>query len=443
MSAIRSSQTTQLTGTFAAPGDKSVSHRALMLSALCIGKSRITGLLEGEDVLATAAAMRAMGATLERQDDGTWVVQGVGVGGLSQPTSSLDMGNSGTAVRLLMGLVASYPMDVEFKGDASLCARPMDRIIDPLRSIGADFEASEGNMLPLVIHGTPTPLPTDYDVPVPSAQVKSAVILAGLNTPGTTTVTERKATRDHTENMLRAMGADISVAQTESGGRRISLTGPAELSAQDIVVPGDPSSAAFLIVAALTTPGSKMTVTNVGTNPLRTGLFQTLTEMGADLTMLNERVEGGEPVADIQVSYAPLKGVRVPADRAPSMIDEYPILAIAAAAAVGDTLMEGLGELRVKESDRLAAIVYGLLANGVSVESGDDWLRVVGTGGNISGGGTVATHLDHRIAMAFLVMGCSAKSPITIDEDEMIATSFPTFLGLMGQAGAEIVGVTS
>jgi 3-phosphoshikimate 1-carboxyvinyltransferase len=443
VSAIRSSQTTQLTGTFAAPGDKSVSHRALMLSALCIGKSRITGLLEGEDVLATAAAMRAMGATLDRQDDGTWVVQGVGVGGLSQPTSSLDMGNSGTAVRLLMGLVASYPMDVEFTGDASLCARPMDRIIDPLRSIGADFEASEGNTLPLVVHGTPTPLPSDYDVPVPSAQVKSAVILAGLNTPGTTTVLEREATRDHTENMLRAMGADISVTQTESGGRRISLTGPAELSAQDIVVPGDPSSAAFLIVAALTTPGSEMTVTNVGTNPLRTGLFRTLIEMGADLTMLNERVEGGEPVADIKVSYAPLKGVTVPADRAPSMIDEYPILAIAAAAAVGDTLMEGLGELRVKESDRLAAIVDGLSANGVSVESGDDWLRVVGTGGNISGGGTVATHLDHRIAMAFLVMGCSAKSPITIDEDEMIATSFPTFLGLMGQAGAEIVGVTS
>jgi len=443
VSAIKSSQTTQLTGTFGAPGDKSVSHRALMLSALCIGESRIIGLLEGEDVLATAAAMRAMGATIDRQDDGTWVVHGVGVGGLSQPTSSLDMGNSGTAVRLLMGLVASYPMTVEFTGDASLCSRPMGRIIDPLRPIGADFDASEGNTLPLIVHGTGTPLPTEYDVPVPSAQVKSAVLLAGLNIPGTTIVTEREATRDHTENMLRAMGADVSVIQTDNGGRRVSLKGPAELMAQDIVVPGDPSSAAFLIVAALTTPGSDMTITNVGTNPLRTGLFLTLTEMGADLTMLNERIEGGEPVADIKASYSPLKGVTVPADRAPSMIDEYPILAIAAAAAVGDTVMEGLAELRVKESDRLAAIVDGLSANGISVDSGDDWLKIIGTGGNIPGGGTVATHLDHRIAMAFLVMGCSAKSPITIDEDEMIATSFPTFLGMMDQAGANIAGVAS
>jgi 3-phosphoshikimate 1-carboxyvinyltransferase len=441
VSAVRSSQTSRLTGTYGAPGDKSVSHRALMLSALCIGESRITGLLEGEDVLATASAMRAMGATIDRQDDGTWTVRGVGVGGLSQPASALDMGNSGTAVRLLMGLVASYPIDVQFTGDASLCSRPMGRIIDPLGPIGTVVDAAEGNTLPLTVHGTGSPLPTEYEVPVPSAQVKSAVLLAGLNTPGITTVVEAEATRDHTENMLRAMGANLSVSDREGGGRRITLAGPAELRALDIVVPGDPSSAAFLIVAALTTPGSDVTVTNVGTNPLRTGLFQTLREMGAALTLLNERIEGGEAVADIQVSYTPLTGVVVPADRAPRMIDEYPILAIAAAAAQGDTLMQGLAELRVKESDRLAAIAEGLSANGVAVESGDDWLKVTGTGGNIPGGGTVATHYDHRIAMAFLVMGCSANSPIVIDEDDMIATSFPTFLAMMGQAGADIAEV--
>ena len=443
--AVQSKQTNSLTGSYEAPGDKSVSHRALMLSALCIGESHIFGLLEGDDVLATADAMRAMGASVEKvgngANDGKWVVHGVGVGGLSQPAGDIDMGNSGTAVRLLMGLVASYPMDVRFIGDESLCSRPMAWVVEPLKATGAQFTTQDGERLPLTIKGAAVAMPTTYNVPVPSAQVKSAILLAGLNSAGTTTVVEREATRDHTENMLHAMGADIKVTELADGARQIELRGPAELRAQDIVVPGDPSSAAFLVVAALITPGSAITILNVGMNPLRIGLFDTLLEMGADITLVRERQAGGEPVADIEVRYSELHGVSVPAARAPSMIDEYPVLSIAAAAAVGPTLMEGLAELRVKESDRLAAIIDGLEANGIVIEQGDDWLKVEGTSGEIPGGGKIATHMDHRIAMAFLVMGCCANAPVTIDEDAMIATSFPSFMEMMSNAGAKFEAV--
>jgi 3-phosphoshikimate 1-carboxyvinyltransferase len=447
VSAVQSSQIAALKGRFLSPGDKSISHRALMLSALCVGESQIFGLLEGDDVLATASAMRAMGASVEKAgggaNDGKWTVHGVGVGGLSQPKSDIDMGNSGTAVRLLMGLVASHALNVTFTGDASLCSRPMGRVLTPLKATGAQFSAAEGDRLPLTIEGAAAPLPTRYEVPVPSAQVKSAVLLAGLNTAGTTTVFEREATRDHTENMLRAMGADISVSATDDGGREISLCGPAELQAQDIIVPGDPSSAAFLVVAALITPGSAMTVENVGMNALRTGLFVTLLEMGADLRYVNERVEGGEPVADIDVRYSALKGVTVPAERAPSMIDEYPVLAVAAAAASGPTMMPGLAELRVKETDRLKAIADGLIANKIEVQQGEDWLQIEGTAGHVPGGGMVATHMDHRIAMSFLILGCVAEAPVTIDEDAMIATSFPSFMAMMREAGASFEAVPS
>jgi len=439
MGAIRSSLAEGLQGKYVAPGDKSVSHRALMLSALCIGRSRISGLLEGEDVLATAAAMRAMGAEIRQLGPGEWEVHGVGVGGLGQPDAPVNMGNSGTAARLLMGLVATHPISVTFEGDASLCSRPMGRVITPLEASGAQFEAADGNRLPLTVRGAAAPLAMDYDVPVPSAQVKSAVLLAGLNTPGTTKVHEREATRDHSENMLRAMGADLVVTEADDGGRDIALTGPAELEAMDIVVPGDPSSAAFLVVAALITPGSQLTICNVGMNPLRTGLFEALRDMGAQIEETNVREEGGEPVADLIVRYNVLRGVTVPAGRAPSMIDEYPILAMAAAVAEGETLMEGLAELRVKESDRLSAIAEGLAANGVIVEEGEDWLKV--TGGPVPGGGMVATHMDHRIAMSFLILGCVADSPVSIDEDAMISTSFPAFMDMMQQAGALFEGV--
>lgn len=444
MGAIQSSQTQGLTGRFMAPGDKSVSHRALMLTALCVGRSHITGLLEGEDVLATAAAMRAMGADIKQLGPGEWEVCGVGVGGLGKPDAPVNMGNSGTAARLLMGLVSTHPISVTFEGDASLCSRPMGRVITPLEASGARFDAFEGNRLPLTVHGAAAPLAMDYDVPVPSAQVKSAVLLAGLNTQGTTKVHEREATRDHSENMLRAMGADLVVTEAEDGGRDIALTGPAELKAMDIVVPGDPSSAAFLVVAALITPGSELTVCNVGLNPLRAGLFDTLRDMGAQIEATNQREEGGEPVADLVVRYSPLHGVKVPAARAPSMIDEYPILAIAAAVAEGETLMEGLAELRVKESDRLSAIANGLAANGVAYEEGDDWLRVTGgsvSAGGVPGGGQVTTHMDHRIAMSFLVLGCVAIKPVLIDADEMIATSFPDFIPMMKEAGAQFEAV--
>ena len=436
MTALIARPASALKGVLTAPGDKSMSHRALMLASLCVGQSRISGLLEGDDVLATASAMQALGATIQRDDDGTWIVHGVGVGGLTSPKDPIDMGNSGTGVRLLMGLLATHPVAVKLAGDESLSGRPMGRVITPLKSMGAQFEA-DSDRLPLTLTGVTPAMPITYDVPVPSAQVKSAVLLAGLNTPGRTTVIEREATRDHTENMLRAMGADLQVDCGENG-TTIVLQGPAELSPMDIAVPGDPSSAAFPIVAGLITPGSEVTVKNVCLNPLRAGLYQTLTDMGAALTYSNERTEGGEPVADITARFGPLQGVEVPAERAPSMIDEYPILAMAAAQATGTTVMRGLAELRIKESDRLAAIADGLAANGVTIETGEDWLAVTGSGGKVPGGGTVATHHDHRIAMSFLVLGGIAEAPVQIDDDSMIATSFPTFVSMMNGLGAHI-----
>jgi 3-phosphoshikimate 1-carboxyvinyltransferase len=428
---------TGLTGSYAAPGDKSISHRSLMLGGLAVGETRISGLLEGEDVLATARAMQSLGAEVIRNGDGTWTVHGTGVGGLRAPIDVLDLANAGTGVRLLMGVVATHPFSTVFTGDASLRKRPMERVMAPLRRMGARFTAVDGGRLPLTVEGAVMPMPIRYEVPVPSAQVKSAVMLAGLNTPGQTIVIEKQATRDHTENMMRHFGAIVNVERTPQGDV-IILDGQPELRGRPMAVPGDPSSAAFPLVAALITEGSELTVTGLSINPLRAGLFETLIEMGASLDIRNRRIEGGEPVADITVRSSVLRGVEVPAERAPSMIDEYPILAIAAAAAEGRTVMRGLEELRVKESDRIAAMAKGLAANGVSVEELDDGLIVDGRPGDIPGGGTVETHMDHRIAMSFLVLGCAARQPVTVDEDAMIATSFPDFGRLMASAGARL-----
>ncbi len=426
-----------LCGRIAVPGDKSVSHRSLMLSTLAVGESVISGLLEAEDVLNTASAMRALGASVLRGEDGTWHVRGVGVGALLEPEAPLDFGNSGTGARLALGLVASHPIAAVMVGDASLSRRPMGRVLAPLREMGATVIARDGDRLPLAIRGPATAAPIRYRVPVPSAQVKSAVLLAGLNTPGITTVVEPVATRDHTERMLTGFGADLDMAIDDDGARVIRLHGRPDLTPQRIAVAADPSSAAFPIVAATLVPGSEIVVENVMLNPTRTGLFQTLAEMGADLTFENTRQSGGEEVADIRVRSARLKGVTVPASRAPSMIDEYPVLAVAAAFAEGETVMEGLAELRVKESDRLAAVAAGLAANGVDHEEGEASLLVRGRTGNI-GGGTVATHLDHRIAMSFLVLGLAADRPVTVDDGGIIATSFPHFLDLMASLGADI-----
>ena len=428
---------TGLTGTYAAPGDKSISHRALMLGGLAVGATRITGLLEGEDVLATARAMRALGAEVARGADGAWTVHGTGVGGLRPPTDILDLANAGTGVRLLMGVVATHPFTTVFTGDASLRKRPMERVMAPLRQMGARFTAAEGGRLPVTVEGAVMAMPIRYAVPVPSAQVKSAVMLAGLNAPGQTIVVEKQATRDHTENMMRHFGATVSVERMAEGDV-IVLDGQPELRGRPMAVPGDPSSAAFPLVAALITEGSEITVTGISVNPLRAGLFETLVEMGASLEIGNRRVEGGEPVADITARSSVLRGVDVPAERTPSMIDEYPILAIAAAFAEGRTTMRGLGELRVKESDRIAAMARGLAANGIAVEELEDGLIVDGRPGDVPGGGTVETHMDHRIAMSFLVLGCASRRPVTVDEDEMIATSFPGFAGLMASAGARL-----
>ena len=428
-----------LRGEAAIPGDKSISHRALMLSALAVGESRITGLLEGEDVLATAAAMRAMGAQIERSGKGEWTVHGVGVGGLLQPATALDMGNSGTSTRLLMGLVAAHAISATFIGDASLSKRPMGRVIDPLSLTGAEFTASPGGRLPLMVRGLCPAVPISYRLPVASAQVKSAILLAGLNTPGITEVIEPVPTRDHSERMLAGFGADLSVEIDADGVRHIRLVGEAELEPQQIEVPGDPSSAAFPIVAALITPGSEVTVTHVGMNPTRTGIYKMLEAMGADLTYSNERVVGGEPVADITARHSALTGIDVPPDVAPSMIDEFPVFFVAASMAQGRTTTSGLDELRVKESDRLAAVARGLEANNVDCAEGHDWLTVRGRpDGKGLGGGTVKTHLDHRIAMAFLVMGLASEKPVTVDDANMIATSFPEFMDLMAGLGAEI-----
>jgi 3-phosphoshikimate 1-carboxyvinyltransferase len=427
-----------LTGAITVPGDKSISHRALMFGALAVGETRIVGMLEGEDVLRTAAAMRALGAEVARDASGTWRVAGRGVGGLAEPSEVLDMGNSGTAARLLCGILASHDLFAVMTGDASLCRRPMRRVIDPLSDCGARFMSREGGRLPLAVQGARDALPLEYRVPVPSAQVKSAVLLCGLNAPGITRVEEPEATRDHSENMLRHFGATVDVEE-DGPGRIVHLHGQPELRAADVVVPGDPSSAAFPLVAALTVPGSRLTIGNVGLNPLRTGLLATLAEMGADITVANQRSEGGEPVGDLVIAPGTLKGVDVPPGRAPTMIDEYPILAVAAASAEGVTRMRGLKELRVKESDRLAATAAMLAGNGVRVAIEGDDLIVHGTSGAIAGGAAVATHMDHRIAMSALVLGLAARAAVAIDDASFIDTSFPGFATLMAGLGARFV----
>jgi 3-phosphoshikimate 1-carboxyvinyltransferase len=427
-----------LAGTIRVPGDKSISHRALMLSALAVGRTEIAGLLEGEDVLATAAALNALGATVGRLDDGRWIVDGIGVGALAEPQDLLDLGNSGTAARLLLGLLATHPLTAFVTGDASLRRRPMSRVVEPLSRFGARFVTREGARLPLAISGATSPIPISYRLPVPSAQVKSAVLLAGLNTPGETTVIEPQPTRDHSERMLRHFGARVIVEPEESGGRRVTVEGFPELAAAPITVPGDASSAAFPLVAALIVPGSDVTVQGVGINPLRTGLLECLHEMGADITLLNQREEGGEPVADIRARAGTLTGADIPAERAPRMIDEYPILAIAAACARGRTVMRGLAELRVKESDRLAGIAEGLASCGVSVAVEGDDLIVDGAGNLPAGDALIAAQLDHRIAMAFLVLGLAANQPVRIDDATPIATSFPGFIELMRGLDAAI-----
>jgi 3-phosphoshikimate 1-carboxyvinyltransferase len=424
-----------LRGTIVVPGDKSISHRSLMLSALAIGESRISGLLEGHDVLATAAAMRAMGADISREDSGTWRVHGVGVGGLLQPKSVLDMGNSGTSTRLLMGLVASHPITATFVGDASLSGRPMGRVIDPLSAMGADISASPGGRLPLMVRGLCPAIPLSYRLPVASAQVKSAILLAGLNTPGVTEVIEPVPTRDHSERMLAGFGADLSVVVDADGVRTIRMIGEAELVPQHITVPGDPSSAAFFAVAALIVPGSDIIIRNVGLNPTRAGLFEVLRDMGGQIDYLDARTVGGEPVADLHVRHSALTGIDVDPALAPSMIDEFPVLFIAAAMAKGRTVTTGLDELRVKESDRLATMAAGLATIGLRVSEQEDGLTIDGTGGDPlpGGGGVVAGRLDHRICMSFAVAGLVSKSPVTIDDMAPVATSFPNFGVLLNQ----------
>ena len=435
-----------LAGDITVPGDKSISHRALMMGGLAVGETVIHGLLEGEDVLRTAAAMHALGATAERSADGTWRVRGRGIGGAVEPADVLDLGNAGTSARLLMGILATCPFTTFMTGDASLRRRPMARVTTPLAMFGAGFVArgaKDGKvLLPLAITGTADPVPIVYKLPVPSAQVKSAVLLAGLNTPGETTVIETAATRDHTELMFRHFGVDVRVKPADNRAVAVTIVGRPEIGGRTVRVPADPSSAAFPLVAALLVDGSKVTVRNVGLNPRRAGLFVTLKEMGADLEMTNSHLDAGEPVADITATFSKLAGVEVPPERAPSMIDEYPVLAVAAAFAKGDTKMRGLAELRVKESDRLSAIAHGLKACGVEVLIDGDDLIVRGTGavppGLAEGAAPIPTQLDHRIAMAFLVMGLAAQNPVAIDDARPIDTSFPGFSELMRKLGANV-----
>jgi len=428
-----------LTGTARVPGDKSISHRSFMFGGLAAGETRITGLLEGEDVMRTGEAMKAMGAKIT-SNGGEWIIQGVGNGCLLEPKDALDFGNAGTGSRLTMGLAGVYDMETTFIGDASLQSRPMARVLNPLREMGVQvIGAAPGDRMPLTLRGPKHAAPISYRVPMASAQVKSAVLLAGLNAPGVTTVIEPVMTRDHTEKMLKGFGANLEVETDSQGVRHIRIEGQGKLTGQVIAVPGDPSSAGFPLVAALIVPGSDVIIENVLMNPTRTGLLLTLQEMGGDIEIFNARFAGGEDVADLRVRGSQLKGVTVPASRAPSMIDEYPVLAVAAAFAEGETVMLGLEELRVKESDRLAAVARGLEANGVDCSEGKEELSVRGVpGGKSLGGGTVATHLDHRIAMAFLIMGLASQKPVTIDDSNMIATSFPEFMGLMAALGAEI-----
>ena len=435
---LTSSKCNALQGSIDVPGDKSISHRALIFGALAVGRTEVRGLLEGDDVLRTAAALRNLGARIERGGDGTWTIDGLGVGGLQEPAEVLDLGNSGTGARLLMGAVASHPFTSFFTGDASLCRRPMGRVAEPLERMGARFVARSRIRPPLAVIGTGAALPIEYQLPVASAQVKSAILLAGLNAPGITTVLEPEPTRDHTENLLRHFGATVKVEPLLGGGRKISLTGQPELTGQAVTVPGDPSSAAFAVVAAVLSPGSDVTVRNVGLNPLRAGLFDCLRDMGAAIEVTGLRQAGGEPVADLKVRGGALRGVVVPPERAPSMIDEYPILAVAAAFAAGSTIMRGIGELRVKESDRIAAMAVGLKACGVSVEEFEDGMIVHGSGRPPEGGGRIETRMDHRIAMAFLVLGLAAERAVTIDDSRMIDTSFPGFAALLNGLGARI-----
>ncbi|TGX50285.1 3-phosphoshikimate 1-carboxyvinyltransferase [Sphingomonas gei] len=424
-----------LRGTVTVPGDKSISHRALMFSALAVGESRIEGLLEGEDVLATAAAMRAMGADVARGDDGVWRVHGVGVGGLLQPQTALDMGNSGTSTRLLMGLVASHAITATFTGDASLSGRPMGRVIEPLSRMGADITASPGGRLPLMVRGMNPAVPIEYSLPVASAQVKSAILLAGLNTPGITRVIEPVSTRDHSERMLRGFGAELSVEDAPQG-KIISITGEAELKPQHILVPGDPSSAGFWMVAASIVPGSEILIRNVCMNPTRTGLITALKLMGADVAEIDRRDVGGEAVADLRVRHAPLRAIEVPPELAPSMIDEYPILFVAASFAQGRTVARGAHELRVKESDRIATMRSALEAAGVHTEEFEDGLAIHGSGGEpLAGNAQIASKLDHRIAMSMTVAGLHVRAPVTIDDASPVATSYPDFFHTLDALG--------
>jgi 3-phosphoshikimate 1-carboxyvinyltransferase len=434
---LESRASSALRGTVRVPGDKSISHRALILGALAVGETRISGLLEGEDVLNTAKAMQALGAKVERTGTGTWSVRGVGVGGFAAPDKPLDFGNSGTGCRLAMGAVAGCPIEATFDGDASLRSRPMRRILDPLELMGAKVSSSaDGGRLPMTLQGARDPLPVVYRTPVASAQIKSAVLLAGLSAPGVTTVIEQEVSRDQSEVMMAHFGATIVSENEGAHGRKISLTGQPELHGANVVVPADPSSAAFPIVAALIVPGSDVVLTDVMTNPLRTGLFTTLREMGASIEESDVRSDTGEPMARFRVCGSRLRGVTVPPERAPSMIDEYLVLAVAAAYAEGITTMRGLQELRVKESDRLEATADMLRVNGVKVEIlGDD--MIVEGKGHVAGGGLVATHMDHRIAMSALVMGLAADSPVKIDDTTFIATSFPDFIPMMRELGAD------
>jgi 3-phosphoshikimate 1-carboxyvinyltransferase len=427
-----------LRGRAEVPGDKSISHRSLILGALAVGETKVTGLLEGQDVLDTARAMRAFGAEVVQHAPGSWSVHGVGVGGFAEPADVIDCGNSGTGVRLIMGAMATSPITATFTGDASLNKRPMGRVTDPLALFGAVAHGRQGGRLPMTVVGAKEPVPVTYTVPMPSAQVKSAVLLAGLNAPGQTVVIEREPTRDHSERMLRGFGADLRVEDLPEG-RVITLKGQPELKPQTVAVPRDPSSAAFPVCAALIVEGSDILVPGVSQNPTRNGLYTTLVEMGADIEFQNPREEGGEPVADLRVRASALKGIEVPEERAASMIDEYPILSVVAACADGTTVMRGVKELRVKESDRIDAMARGLEACGVRIEEEEDVLIVHGMGaGGVPGGATARTHIDHRIAMSFLVLGLAAQKPVGVDDGSPIATSFPAFEGLMAGLGAQI-----
>ncbi|MAZ76262.1 MAG: 3-phosphoshikimate 1-carboxyvinyltransferase [Micavibrio sp.] len=437
-----SSRCDKISGHADVPGDKSISHRSLMFGGIAIGETKITGLLEGEDVHCTAEAMRQMGARIKREKDGTWICNGVGIGGLKEPENVLEMGNSGTSTRLLMGLVGGHPIQATFAGDSSLSKRPMNRVITPLKEMGVEVSAREGGRLPLTIKGPETLQPIEYKLPVASAQVKSAVLLAGLSAMGHTTVIEKTPTRDHTENMLRHFGVRVDVENIQDDAQKISVTGQQDLIAADITVPSDPSSAAFPVVAALINEGSEITLSNILMNDRRTGLYETLIEMGADISYANERTEGGEPVCDMTVKGTnTLKGITVPEGRVPSMIDEFPILAVAASCAQGTTYMSGLEELRVKESDRLLMMAEGLKSCGVTLEMGESTLTIYGTGTPPKGlekGKKIETALDHRIAMSFLILGTTTDNPVTIDDVAPIQTSFPNFVELMNNLGANL-----